>query len=323
MILERACVCLAAALVLAPGTHAYAQEVDGGNFILPPGRLETLLRTEPFSIIDWRGSRKPDDRTQRAVLLFEDSTLVTAKWASAPRNGGRFNNEPRYEAAAYEIQKLFLDATDYVVPPTIIRAFPLDFVTAQVPEHRPTFGDAPRSVVVTLQYWLFNVQPDNFWQPERVRSDSLYARRIGNFNILTYLIGHLDANAGNFLISRDPSDPHVYAVDNGVSFGSEASNRGDMWKDIQVDRLPRSTIDRLARLEGSDLERALGVLAEFEIRDGELIPVEPGENFSRNRGVRTRDDRIQFGLTSREIRDVEQRLRQLVGAANGRRYILF
>jgi hypothetical protein len=115
----------------------------------------------------------------------------------------------------------------------------------------------------------------------------------------------------------------VYAVDNGVSFGSESSNRGDMWKDIQVDRLPRSVIDRLKPLERQDLERVLGVLVEFQIRDGELVRVEPGENLGRNRGVRVRGDRVQFGLTGREIRDVEQRLDQLVGDANARRYILF
>jgi hypothetical protein len=324
MIPHRGRAALSAAVLLICSAAVHAQEGEvRGNFVLPASRLEALLSAEPFSIMDWRGSRRPDDRTQRVVVMFEDSTLLTAKWASAPRDGGRFNNEPRYEAAAYEIQKLFLDEVDYVVPPTIIRAFPLDFVQAQVPDHRPTFGQAPRSVVVALQYWLFNVQPEDFWHPDRVKTDTLYARRIANFNILTYLIGHRDANSGNFLVSRDFSDPHVYAVDNGVSFGSDPSNRGELWKDIQIDRLPRSVIDRLKPLTRQDLERVLGVLVEFQIRDGELVRVEPGENLGRNRGVRVRGDRVQFGLTGREIRDVEQRLDQLVGDVNARRYILF
>jgi hypothetical protein len=323
--MSRARGALSTMLVLAGGMfiplhEAGAQSV---NFSLPIAEIEARLRTAEFSIIDWRGSRKPDDRTQRVVLQFEDSTLLVAKWASAPRGGGRFNNQPRYEAAAYEIQKLFLDENDYVVPPTIIRAFPLSFVTAQVPDQRPTFGQAPGSAVTALQSWLRNVQATGFWQPQRVEMDTLYAMRIANFNILTYLIGHLDSNTGNFLISTDAADPHVFSVDNGVSFRSEPSNRGDDWREMRVDRLPLSTVQRLESLTLQDLERVLSVLVEFQIRDGELVEVEPGANLSRNSGVRTKDDRVQFGLTSREIRDVEQRLKQLVRDAKSRRYTLF
>lgn len=296
---------------------------QSSNFTLPIADIEARLRAADFSILDWRGSRRAEDRTQRAILMFEDSIILAAKWASAPRGGGRFNNQPRYEAAAYEIQKLFLDDVDFVVPPTVIRAFPLEFVTAQVDDQRPTFGEAPRSVVAALQYWLSGVQPGEFWVPDRVQWDTLYARRLANFNILTYLIGHRDSNIGNFLMSEDPADPRVFAVDNGVSFGSEPGNRGEDWKEMRVRRLPRGTIERLERVTREDLERILGVVAEFQIRDGELVPVEPSENFSRNRGVRTRDDRVQFGLTAREIRDVELRLSQLLRDASGRRYELF
>jgi len=299
-----------------------AAQNQTSNFALPPHEIEERLRSEPFEILDWRGSRAPDDRTQRASMLFPDSFVLAAKWASAPRGGSRFNNEPRYEVAAYELQKLFLDEADYVVPPTVIRAFPLSFVTTQIPEQRVTFDQAPGSVVVTLQYWLNFVTQEDFWQPDRVRSDSLYARRIANFNILTYLISHRDSNTGNYLISL-LEDPRVYSVDNGVSFESLSSNRGEVWRDMLVDRLPRSTVDRLAMITREDLERVLGIVAEFEIRDGELVPVPPGENMSRNRGVRVSDTRVQFGLTTREIRALERRLNQLVRDANGRRYRIF
>jgi hypothetical protein len=311
---------LPAVALLTPLHHAAAQNA---NLMRPAAELESRLRTGSFKIIDWRGSRMPDDRTQRAALQFEDSTVLLAKWANAPRGGGRFNNQPRYEAAAFEIQKLFLDESDYVVPPTIIRAFSLDFVAAQVPDQRSTFSQAPRSVVVALQYWLQQVHHENFWQPDRVEVDTLYARRIANFNILTYLIGHTDSNIGNYLISTHPLDPHVYSVDNGVSFESEPSNRGEAWKDMRVERVPRTTVQRLGQVTREDLERLLGVLVEFEIRDGELVAVEPGENSSTNRGVRVNDERVQFGLTSREIRAVERRINQLVRDANARRYTLF
>jgi hypothetical protein len=308
-----------AGALLVPPDVVRAQSM---HFALPIPEIETRLLTGEFSILHWRGSRKPEDRTQHVILEFEDSVLLRAKWASAPRGGGRFNNEPRYEAAAYEIQKLFLDESDFVVPPTIIRAFPLSFVTEHMPEQRATFSEAPQSVVIALQYWLLNVQPTQFWHPRRVESDTLYAMRIANFNILTHLIGHMDGNTGNFLWSTE-ADPHVFSVDNGVSFGSEPSDRSLEWKDMRVRRLPRATIERLAEVTLEDLEAALGVLVEYEIRDGALVEVEPGPNLGRNRGVRKKDDRIQFGLTGREIRDVDSRLRRLVRDANGSRYTLF
>ncbi|HEX6309089.1 MAG TPA: hypothetical protein VFZ69_12920 [Longimicrobiales bacterium] len=311
---------LAAGALLLPFRTATAQNA---NFIRPVAEIESRLRSEEFTILDWRGSRMPEDRTQRVLLQFADSTLLLTKWASAPRGGGRFNNQPRYEAAAYEIQKLFLDELDYVVPPTVIRAFPLDFVATQVPDQRATFGEAPASVVVALQYWMHQVHPQDFWQPQRVRTDTLYARRIGNFNVLTHLINHKDSNSGNYLISGNPADPHVYSVDNGVSFESEPSNRGEEWKEMRVDRLPGAVVQRLEQITREDLERALGVLAEFTITEGALVPVDLGENLDRNRGVRVKDGRVQFGLTTREIRAVERRLNQLVRDANGRRYKIF
>jgi len=315
----------AAALLVVAGAllvPPHAVRAQSMNFALPIPEIEARLHTGEFSILDWRGSRKPEDRTQRVVLQFEDSVLLIAKWASAPRGGGRFNNEPRYEVAAYEIQKLFLDESDFVVPPTIIRAFPLTFVTEHMPDQRATFSEAPLSAVVALQYWLLNVQATQFWHPRRAESDTLYAMRIANFNILTHLIGHMDGNTGNFLWSTE-ADPHVFSVDNGVSFRSEPSDRSLEWKDMNVRRLPRATIERLAEVTLEDLEAALGVLVEYEIRDGALVEVERGPNLNRNSGVRRKDDRIQFGLTGREIRDVDSRLRRLVRDANGSRYTLF
>jgi hypothetical protein len=315
---------LLAALVLlcgSPALRVAAQEpvIERElNFLLPIGELERLLASEPFQIIDWRGARRPEDRTQRVTLAFDDSVIVTAQWAAAPRGGGTFNNQPRYELAAYAVQKLFLDEPEYVVPPTVIRAFPLAFVQEHVPGMRATFNEAPGSVVVALQYWLLAVRPDNVWDVRRARADSVYARHMANLNILTYIINHADANIGNVLISESLDNPRVYAVDNGVAFASQPSDRGDFWRHLHVERVPRRTLDRLRSVTRADLDRALGVLAEFEVRDGVLVQVEPGQNMSTGRGVRRSDQRIQFGLTSTEIRGVEQRIRSLLREANGR-----
>jgi hypothetical protein len=307
----RVAVVLALALPLSPlfgAADALAQDV---NFHLPIPEIEVHLRDLPFDIIDWRGSRMPTDRTQSVVLRFEDESVIRVKWANAPPGGGMFNNEPRYEAAAYELQKLFLGPDEYVVPPTIIRAFPLEFVEEQIPGTRQTFREA-ESVIVALQYWLGHVTQDDFWDPARARQDTVYARHIGNMNILTYLIRHNDANVGNFLISTWEENPRVFAVDNGVAFRAPASDRGYEWRELQVRRLPSATIDRLREITAGDLHAALGILAEYHVRNGRLVPVPPGENFSPNRGVRRQDGRVQLGLTAREIGDIERRLESLL-----------
>jgi hypothetical protein len=301
-------------------TPARAQDF---NIAFPITEIEARLLAAPFRIIDWRGSRMPDDRTQRTALEFVDSVVLIAKWANAPANGAMFNNEPRYEVAAYEIQKLFLDEPDLVVPPTVLRAVPLDFMQEQIPTARATFREAPGSVLVALQYWLHGVTPENFWDVRRARTDSVYARHIANFNILTYVIRHSDANRGNYLISTHAEHPRVFSVDNGISFASRDSDRGFEWREMQVERLPRHTIERLATITLDQLEQTLGVLAEFEIRDGELVAVPPGANLSRDRGVRRTAERIQLGLTAREIREVDRRIRTLVRQANGRQFQLF
>jgi hypothetical protein len=299
---------LVALSLLTSAWPLYAQADVGGTAFT---RIEEYMRADGFQIIDWRGSRAPGDRTQQVTLQFPDSVLIKVKWANAPRGGGTFNNEPRYERAAFVLQQLFLGEDEYVVPPTILRVFPLEYVRAQVPGISPTFGTAA-SVVVALQYWVPLLTPENFWDRERAETDTVYARRIGNMNILTYLIRHADANIGNFLISKVPDDPRVYSVDNGVSFRSVPSNRGYEWRDLRVKRLPAATVERLRAVTRADLDAALGVVAEFEIRDGALVEVPPGENLNPGRGVRKSASRIQLGLTAPEIGDVENRLRNLL-----------
>ncbi len=298
---------VAAVAGLAPA-RAIAQD---WNFILPIPEIEERLRGETFAILGWNGSRRPDDRTQRVQLGFADGSIMVVKWANSPPGGSRFNNEPRYELGAYEVQKLFLDETEYVVPPTVIRSFPREDVEAEVPDVPRTFRDA-ESILVVLQYWLGSVAPHGVWDPARMQKDTLYARHMGNLNVLTYLIHHSDSNVGNFLISVNPESPRVFAVDNGIAFRSPPSDRGHEWRNLRVDRVSERTIERLRSLTQDDLDRALSVLAEFENREGVLVPVEPGENLARHRGVRRSGARVQFGLTASEIRDIEVRRTRLL-----------
>jgi hypothetical protein len=298
---------LAGSLASAPAPAA-AQDF---NFVRPIPEIEQRLREEHFQIVDYRGSRAPGDRTNRVVLTFGDSVMLLAKWANAAPGASAFNNEPRYDVAAYEIQKLFLDPDDYVVPPTVLRTFPLPYVEIQTPGVQRTFSDAA-SVLVVLQYWLTGVSPDNYWDQRRAQDDTLYARHIGNFNVLTYLIRHQDSNIGNYLISQFQENPRVFAVDNGLAFASEASNRGMEWRNMRVRRLPQNTVARLRSITREDLDRALAVLAEFEIRNGHLVAVPVGENIAPGRGVRRSGNRVQIGLNRSEIGAVESRLRSLI-----------
>jgi hypothetical protein len=321
--LLRRLVVIGAVSAALPGLAAPATAQTWFRNLENTAELEQRLRDDDFRIANWRGSRAQGDRTNRVALVFDDDSLIVAKWATAPTGGGTFNNEPRYELAAYELQKLFLDEQEYVVPPTVLRAVPLALVREHAPATPPTFGEAPGSVVVALQYWLLGVQPDDFWDPRRAASDSVYARYIGNFNIVTFVVRHGDDNKGNFLISANPDNPRVFSVDNGVSFGSQDSDRGHTWRSLRVRRLPRHTVERLRAITAEDLERALAVMAEFEIQSGVLVPVSPGENMNANRGVRRSRERIQFGLTAREIRGVESRIQQLLRQADGSRIELF
>lgn len=281
------------------------------NFNMPMPAIESRLRAVDFTIKDMRGSRWEDDRTQRVMLEFADSNVMLVKWAKASRGGEAFNNQPRYEAAAYEFQKLFLDERDYVVPPTVIRSVPLDFYRSFQKHADATFGKTS-SVVVVLQYWLYQVigLPTN--DQDRFDQDAKYAYHLANTNVFSYLVRHSDSNAGNFLISSDTANPRVFAVDNGVAFGYDASDRGTAWRDLRVKRVPAKTIERLRRLTLDDLRKALSVVAEFEIRDGALVPVLPGPSLSSTRGVRKTGTRVQFGLTEYEIQEIEKRIYRLL-----------
>ena len=299
---------LCAALSLGGFSSLNAQD---NNVLFPVDTIENRLRHADFKILTSQGTRWEGDRTDRVVLAFPDKSVMMVKWAMAGRGADEFNNRPRYELAAYEIQKLFLDPGEYAVPPTVGRCFPLGWYRLMDQDVQPTFDDG-QFILVLLQYWLYNVTPEDFYSRGRLEDDENYARHLANFNILTYLIRHNDSNVGNFLVSTDPANPRVFSVDNGVAFTSEVSDRGYVWRNIRVDKLPRKTVDRLRDIELEDLHEALGVIAQFEMRNGTMAPAEPGTNLDPEDGVRYADDVLQLGLTRAEIEGVHERLQKLL-----------
>lgn len=306
---------VAAAILLAPvAIPALGQDA---NVLYPPAEIEERLRSGRFEIVDLRGSRMEGDRTQRVALRFEDGETLLAKWAQAPPGGDAFNNHPRYELAAYEFQKLFLDEAEYVVPPTVVRAFPLDWYRERVdPDAGPTFRRID-AVLVALQYWLFSVTDDGVYSEKRLAEDPAYARHLARASLFGYLVGHRDANVGNFLVSTVVESPRVFAVDNGHAFGLEKSDRGTDWSRLRVDRLPARAVARLRAIEREDLDRALATLVQFEVVGERLRPAEPGEPLDRHRGTRVRDGVVQLGLTADEIARIHGRIRSLLGRVDG------
>jgi hypothetical protein len=245
------------------------------------------------------------------------------KWAKAPRDGSEFNNEPRYDIAAYEVQKLFLDEADYVVPPTVVRAVPLEWFR-QYDTLAPATFRGVNSVVLALQYWMEgSLTPSGFWNEDWFRADSVYARHFADFNLVTHLIRHSDTNGGNYLLYDNPSNRRVFAVDNGVAFRSDPSDRGYQWRDLRIDRLPHATVARLRKITEADLHSALDVLAQFGIRNGQLVLEPPTMTLEGSRGVRRTDTLVQFGLTGPEIRDIYNRLTALLRDVDSGRIKVF
>jgi len=300
-----------AGLIMATAWAATGQDL---NLPRPAEELEREIGTEPFRIATAEISRPKakGDITLKAELSFSGEPPYRVKLRRAEPGAEDFNNRPRYDLAAYELQKLFLDPAEYVVPPTALRMVPLADLRPYAPEAKPTFKGSD-DVLVVLQYWLQEVQViADVYDAGRFAADPVYARHIGQLNVLTSLIEHGDSNVGNFLISRAEEGARVFSIDNGVAFAFNESDRGRLWQDLRVDRLPAETVERLRGITEDELHRRLGVLAQWELQDGRWVAAAPGENLAPGRGVRRDGNTVQVGLTRSEVADVGRNLRRLL-----------
>jgi hypothetical protein len=297
---------------LAFASPALAQD---RNVLLPVAEIEARMLVPELEVLDEDYARPLEgDRSRRVTLAGPDgSEPMEVHWKPVGMGGQGFNNEPRYELAAYRLQQLFLDEEDYVVPPTVLRAMAIeDYQQIRMVEE-PTIRGT-RSVLFVLSYWIQNLAVDTVdpFDEGTLGWNASYAWHWGNANVLTHLVDHKDSNHGNVLVSMDGSNTRVFAVDNDVAFSSRASDRGNRWSRLLVDRLPDTTIERLRALTLEELRATLGVVAQFRIVSGYLDPMEPGENLNPGRGLRVTDEIVQFGLTQNEIRDVHRRIERLL-----------
>jgi hypothetical protein len=277
-----------------------------------------MLANDPMKIVSADKSRPkaPGDITSKADVSFGGREPFRVKLRRSEPGAEGFNNVPRYDLAAYAIQQMLMDSNEYVVPPTALRMVPVEEYKPYYHDPdavKPTFKGADE-VLCVVQYWLQHVRnPPDIYDPVRFDADPVYARHIGQLNVFTYLIEHRDSNQGNFLISDAEQGPRVFSIDHGVAFASLDSDRGTAWLKLRVDRLPKDTVDRVRPLVDRDLLASkLGVLGQWELRDGHYVPVEATENLNARRGVRIKDGVVQMGLTRDEIAAIARQAKSLI-----------
>ena len=303
-----------AALCLIPTTGRAQLVGSDGNIPLPGEELVERLGHGEFEIVSVKGAGGGIMGAKKLKLRFvEDGLELNVKWKQAPEKGEGWNNSPRREIAAYEVQKLFLNREDYVVPGSVPRCVPLAVYAAVETDPESNYPGAD-CVFGLLSIWLENVKkPADLLDLDRFRQDADYARSVGNLNVLTYLINHQDGRKNNFLISTVDSRPQLFSIDNGLAFSPTFRNVFIRhWNKIRVPALPRETIDRLRGVDKEDLA-ALGVIAQMEAdKHGILRNVEPTQNRRPDKGTRQDPGALQLGLTQSEILAIEKRLAKLL-----------
>jgi len=246
---------------------------------------------------------------------------VRFKWKEMPRkmtSDGKaleaHNDSPRRQIAAYQIQKLFLDPEDYVVPTSLAFCIPLALHGKGNPRRSEPTIPGSNCVLGLIQVWLLDVESDDsLYEEARFVSDPSYAYYLANFNLFTYLVDFADPTASNFMVSKEPDRRQVFAFDNDIAF--EEFFRLPFiarWNVIFTSALRRDSIERLRRLRREDLDQ-LGVAAQLQKDKGGLYrSVPPGDNLSPNEGVRISGSTIQLGLTKFEIEAVWKRIQKLL-----------
>jgi hypothetical protein len=290
-------------------------------------RQLSLLGAGEFRILD-------STRTENGVTGAAHVQVVTTdessnresefsiKWKVSARGAETPNNNPRKELAAYEVQRLFLDPDEFVVPPSALVCMGYDFHEANVGEARPSFRNLD-CIVGLASFWVDNVSADDVYDPARQAADPAYRRHLAQLNLFTYLVDHRDTRHGNLLISTDPDRPRVIAVDNGLAFGGVRNIFPRLkWHRLFVPGLPRDAVERLRQIAPKDLNR-LAVVAQFKRVEGGLRETATGAPMSLREGISYDGETLQLGLTGREIRAIQHRIQELLERIDSGEIALF
>ena len=314
--------------VSPPSQLCRDESLGAKDLCVPSLRIEKMLRNEPFVVLMVRDTPHGVGGSKVLTLRFpKENLIIKAKWKEAKPGGEGLDNDPRKEIAAWEMQKVLFTPDEYVVPPTVGRCISVEqyFSEVSTRRRRPTFDGAGGCVFGVLSYWLQNVKELEGFSRERFETDSAYRQRVVTLNVFAYLIDHRDARRSNFLIAKDPRDPRMFAIDNGLAFSglrNPVMYFVHNWSELLVPALSRSLLERLRRITRADLDR-LAVVSQFEVRNGQLVPVAHSAPLLPDSGVRIHDDTIQLGLTTNEIDGIERRLRQVLEKVDTRQVAVF
>jgi len=195
------------------------------NWPVPPNVLEAEVYR---FIVEGEVKAQKAHRTRHGISGAKKITAffpalereVTFKWKVSPKNFDNYNNSIAREVATYQIQKLFLESEDYVVPTS------LAFCSAQ-DKHKRVVGPCFKPnikgstcVFGNASVWMQDVHiPEVLYEESRFLSEPNYAYYLSNFNILTYLVAHRDARRSNLLVSKDDQRRQVFIIDNSSNFG--------------------------------------------------------------------------------------------------------
>ena len=289
------------------------------NWQFPPHELETTIyrRAMAGKLHGKEVERTAHGTTGALVLVSHDEVSgKDIKWKfkkNVPGWVDSFNTSPRKELAAYNVQKLFLDPEDYVVPSVIAICVPRDRFMKRGGYAAATL-EGTDCVLGLASIWMKDVTvPDTLYDESRFLEDLTYAYYMSNFNILTYLIEHRDPREGQFLISKDDKRSQVFSIDNGISFGFWPYNfLIPQWAEIRLPALRKDSIERLQKIQRQDLD-FLGVIAQLELNEDLVLrPAPVGENRDPTKGAKYKDGTLQFGLTTSEIDDLWERIQTLI-----------
>ena len=298
------------------------------NWPVDPLQAALLMERAEYEILSVEAAGAGTTRPEKSELLFpETGDRFSVKGKLVPPALDGFNNSPRKELAAWKLQSLFLDPVDFTVPAMVLRCVPLE----QWKEHHS--GGIPvipgtTCMLEGIAIWIENVTvPDDLYEEERFLNDVNYAYHLANFNIFAYLINLRDNRKGNVLATKGDTNRRVFAVDNGVAFGTIWFNwfypPHYAWRQIRVPALPRNSIDRLRKLRREDIDSLLVVNQLEADADGILRLVEPGPPIDPNRGAQREGTKVQFGLTAGEVDAVWERIESLIQRVDAGEIALF
>jgi hypothetical protein len=168
--------------------------------------------------------------------------------------------------AAYRVQQWILDPAEYVVPTIAVRCLPATTRVPADPASETATFPGTTCVLGTLALWLRHVHvADPPYDPARFVRDARYAHHLANFNLVTYLIDHQDAKAGNLLAADDEANPRLFSVDNGITFGTLRHNYAVInWNRMHVPALTRRAVERLRAVGPADLASLATVVSAGE-----------------------------------------------------------